>query len=213
MKLKRILLCLVSIFLFSFGVSFTLKASIGVGSWDAITQTISDISGYQIGTVGIFLNTICIVIQFILLGKDFKFKHALQFVLITSLGYAINFVYYDVLSFLTLEGYAMKVLFLVMGTIINALAVAIVMLVDVVTFAFEGANLAIANALKMDFPKVRQISDGVVIFSAVVLSLLFSTPITIREGTIIGMILFAPLMGFFIRTLKPSFRKYGLTDQ
>ena len=213
MKFKRVLLCLVSIFLFSFGVSFTLKAAIGVGSWDAITQTVSDISRYQIGTVGIALNAICILIQFVLLGKDFKFKHAMQVVLIVSLGYAINFVYYDLLPDFTITSYPAKLFFLILGTAINALAVSIVMLVDVVTFALEGASLAIAKSLKMDFPLTRQIIDAVIIVITVILSLLFSTPLTVREGTVIGMLIFSPLMGFFMKILKPIFRKHDLTDQ
>ena len=137
----------------------------------------------------------------------------MQVVLIVSLGYAINFVYYDLLPDFSITSYPAKLFFLILGTAINALAVSIVMLVDVVTFALEGASLAIAKSLKMDFPLTRQIIDAVIIMITVTLSLLFSTPLTVREGTVIGMLIFSPLMGFFMKRLKPIFRKYDLTDQ
>ena len=137
MKAKRITLCLLIIIIVSFACALTLKASIGVGAWDALAQTGSSISGIQVGTVGMILNFVCILIQLIILKKNFKAKQALQIVLSFAIGYAVNFFYYDVLGGIDLSNYLLRVVALIIGYVIFAFTVAVIMLLDVVTFCKE----------------------------------------------------------------------------
>jgi len=37
-------------------------------------------------------------------------------------------------------------------------------------------------------------------------------PLPVREGTVIGMIMFGPLLGIFTKLLKPLLQKYDLAD-
>ena len=41
----------------------------------------------------------------------------------------------------------------------------------------------------------------------------FSLTITLREGTVIGMLFSAPLIGFFMRRIQPVFKKLDLTNE
>lgn len=212
MKLKRILICFFMIILVSFACALTLKAAIGVGAWDALALTGSSITGIQVGTVGMILNFICIFIEFIVLRKNFKIKHALQIVLCFIIGYAVNFFYYNILGGIYLSQYFVRVLFLISGYIIFAFTVAVIMLLDVVTFALEGACMAISNKVGVKFHVFRQGVDVVCIVIGIILAFVFNVPLAIREGTIIGMIIFGPIMGIFMKLLKPIFKKYDLTD-
>lgn len=212
MNYRKLLLGFCVIIMVSIGVSLTLKAEIGVGAWDALAQTGSDITGIKVGTVGMLLNGSCVVIQLLILKKDFMFKHLLQFAFSFILGYAINFVFYNVFQNVEVDHYVMRLLFLLLGYVINALSVSIIMLMDVITFPLEGACVAIADRTKFKFHNLRQAADVLSIIGALGLAFMFATPITVREGTVIGMLIFSPLIGFFMKTLKPHFVKYGLAE-
>ncbi len=212
MKIKRIILCLLMLQVIAFGAALTLKASVGVSAWDALAKVGSSITGIRVGTVGMICNFICIFIQLIILKRDFKIKQALQIVLCFVVGYAVNFFFYDVLGRIDLSNYFLRVTILILGYVLSAFTVAVIMLLNVVTFALEGACKAICDRTGIRFHIFRQGVDIVCIIISVIMSLAFHVPFVIREGTIIGMIIFSPIMGAFMKLLKPIFRKYDLTD-
>lgn len=212
MKRKRMVVCFFMIILISCGASLTLKAAIGVGAWDALALTGSSISGIKVGTVGMLLNFICIFIELMILRKKFKIKHALQIALCIIVGYTVNFFFYNVLGVIELSNYFIRVVILIVGYIINAFTVAVIMLLDVVTFALEGACMAVSNKVGIKFHILRQGVDVVCVVIAIIVAFTSNVPLAIREGTVIGMVIFGPIMGIFMKLLKPIFQKYDLTD-
>lgn len=212
MKIKRMVVCFFMIILISCGASLTLKAAIGVGAWDALALTGSSISGIKVGTVGMLLNFICIFIELMILRKNFKIKHALQIALCIIVGYTVNFFFYNVLGGIELSNYFIRVVILIVGYIINAFTVAVIMLLDVVTFALEGACMAVSNKVGIKFHILRQGVDVVCIVVASIVAFTSNVPLAIREGTVIGMVIFGPIMGLFMKQLKPIFQKYDLSD-
>ena len=42
------------------------------------------------------------------------------------------------------------------------------------------------------------------------LALIAKAPLSIREGTVVGMIIFAPITGFFMRKMRPLLEKMGV---
>ena len=63
--------------------------------------------------------------------------------------------------------------------------------------------MALAKKTKYHFAFIRQMVDILAIFFTLVLTFSLDVPMTAREGTVIGMLIFAPLMGFFIKRLQP----------
>ncbi|MFD1362381.1 YczE/YyaS/YitT family protein [Lentibacillus salinarum] len=212
-QLKRIILLSTLITINGFAVSLTLKAAIGVGAWDALAQSISYLSGIKVGTIGIILNSSCVLGQWILLRKHFSFRHLLQVPVSILLGIVVNVFLYDVFSSIIIDSYAVNLMLLIIGYVIIAGAVGSIMVLDVVTFALEGSCMALAKTTKLKFTVVRQWADILSILFAVLFTFGFSLPPTIREGTIIGMLIFAPLMGFFMKRIRVVFRKLGLIEE
>lgn len=212
MKIKRVILCLIAIIIVSFGAAVTLKAAIGVGAWDALAQSGSEATGIKVGTIGMVLNFICVLIELIILKRDFKINHLIQILICFIIGYSVNFFYYDVLENIELSSYYMGVILLVLGYVINGFAVGIVMLLDVVTFPLEGACMAVSGKTKFQFHKIRQGLDIIFIIITIIITFIFNVPLAIREGTIIGMLIFGPVMGFFMKLQKPYLKKYNFID-
>lgn len=212
MKIKKVMVLLLGIIIVGCACALTLKAAIGVGAWDALSQTTSQLTTIEVGTCGMIFNISCVFIQVLVLKKDFKKIQLFQIPLSIILGFVINFVLYDVLGNITIDGYWVNVALLIFGYLISSFAVAAVMVLDIVTFALEGACMAVSKVTGKKFHILRQGVDVIAISICLILSFSLDLPLAIREGTIIGMFLFGPLLGIFMRLLKPIFKKYKLVE-
>ncbi len=211
--LKKLFIIFISIIFVGIGVALTIVASVGVGSWDAMAQTASVITNTQIGTIGIILNCFCVFGQFIILRKEFSIRHVLQIPFSIILGIAINIALVTIIETVPLDIYWHRYIVLVIGYIVAAFGVAIVMSVNLVTFALEGLCVAAQKVLHIPFYKIRQIVDIICILLVIVVALLLNLEIYIREGTIIGMLIFGPLLGLFTKIQRPILKKLNVIEK
>ncbi|WP_192981198.1 YczE/YyaS/YitT family protein [Marinilactibacillus psychrotolerans] len=202
-QVKRFSLMLISMVFVAFSASLTIKAAIGLAAWDAIAQSLSHLSAIQVGTIGMVLNISCVVGQMILLKRTFPPRQLLQIPISVLLGVLINYFYYTFFSSLTLDNYAVTLVIFLIGTVLASFAVSMVMVLNIITFPLEGFCMALAKKTKYHFAFIRQMVDILAIFFTLVLTFSLDVPMTAREGTVIGMLIFAPLMGFFIKRLQP----------
>lgn len=213
MKLfKRIFVLVLGVVVVASSCALTLKAAIGVGAWDALAQTGYEVTGIAVGTIGMCCNFVCILIQVLVLKKKFRPIQLLQIPVSILLGVIINFMLYEVYSNFTIDAYWMNVVLLIVAYIISAFAVGMVMVLDIVTFALEGACMAVSKVTGKKFHVLRQGVDVVSVILVIVISFTAGVPLAVREGTIIGMLLFGPMMGIFMKLQKPVFKKLGLID-
>lgn len=208
--IKKSIVLTILVSLVGVGVALTLKADIGVGAWDALAATLAGMVGIPIGTMGIILNCSCVILQMVLLQKNFRKIQLLQFPISILFGSIINFMLYNIFNAFTVDAYSMKIIFLLMGYVVIAFSVGSVMVMNMVTFPLEGASMVVSDKLNKKFHIVRQLVDVLSVVLALVLIFAFSQPLSVREGTIIGVIIFGPLMGFFMKVLTPIFKKYDL---
>ncbi len=210
-NIKRYIALVILVSLAGCGAALSLKAAIGVSAWDALTQTFSDLIHIKVGTMGMILNCSCIVGQIIILKKDFKPIQLLQAVVSIILGSVINFMLYDVYTF-ELTAYWQNIALLILAYILMSMLVGAVMTLNIVTFALEGLCMALERITPFEFAKIRQAVDVISIILCFILSFALKLPLAVREGTVIGMIMFAPLMGQFMKIESKLFKKWDLID-
>lgn len=119
------------------GFAFTLKANVGVGAWDALSASLNSLTGIEVGTLGMILNIACVFGQMIILRKEFKLIQILQIPFSILLGIVINYVLYDILIF-PFDSFAGGIVMYIVSTEICVIGVALIMVLDEVTFALEG---------------------------------------------------------------------------
>lgn len=210
--LLRLSVVVLNIFVVAFGASLALKASIGVGAWDAVSQAVSTITPIKVGTFAILLNTSTVVVQWILLGKHFHPQRLLQVGVAVLLGVFVNMVYYSLLADVVLASYVLKMAVFLAGILTIAIGVAIILAIDFVTFPLEALCLVISDKTGWNFGKIRQGFDFGSIVVVVILTFIFKIPLFVREGTVIGMLIFGPTIDFVMRKVKPILVNYHLAD-
>lgn len=191
------------------GVALGLKTAVGVGAWDAFSQSSSNVTNIKVGTFSMMMNLSCILLQLVILKKHFRPVAFLQIGMALLLGMIVNLVYYDVLSSVVFSSYGVRLMLYIASILLIVFAISMIMSIDFLSFPLEAACLVVAQKSRFSFAQLRLFVDFACIVGAISLSFLFETPFTVREGTIIGMILFAPLLAYLIPKATLWVKRFG----
>ena len=196
-KLKRYLIFLVGLFVNSLGVSLITKANLGTSPISSIPYVLSLNFPFTLGNFTIFFSIFLIVLQLIILRKNFKLEHILQIPVSIIFGYFIDLTM--ILFFwVNPEAYIMKIVYLLMGCLILGVGVYMEVLADVVMLPGESFVRAIVLTWKTNFGITKICFDVSMSVIAVVLSFVFAGRLAgVREGTVIA----ALLVGFIARLI------------
>lgn len=195
--LKRYLIFLVGLFVNSLGVSLITKANLGTSPISSIPYVLSLNFPFTLGNFTIFFSIFLIVLQLIILRKNFKLEHILQIPVSFIFGYFIDLTM--ILFFwVNPEAYIMKIVYLLIGCLILGVGVYMEVLADVVMLPGESFVRAIVLTWKTNFGTTKICFDVSMSVIAAVLSFVFAGSLAgIREGTVIA----ALLVGFIARLI------------
>ena len=210
-SIKKYLLLIILVCIQGAAIALALKAAIGVAAWDAINQSVADVTKILVGTVIIIMNSILIFLQLVILRREFGIKHILQIVVSLIFGVIINFMLTHVYTF-EITSYWIRLGLLLMAVTIQGIVAGMVMELDLITFPVEAFCRALSTIIKPTFVQVRQSLDVVSILASIAISIFAKTHLNVREGTVIAMLLFSPIMGLSMKFFEPKFKKWGLKD-
>ena len=196
--IKRYIFLLVGLFVNGLGVSFITKAGLGTSPITSIPYTLS--LGFT-PTVGMFtfvFNIFLIILQLILLRRNFQLQNLLQLPIIALFSFFIDLTM-SLLGFMQPETYAMKVVSLIVGCLILGFGVFMEMVANVAMLPGEATVRAVSDVFSTDFGKTKIAFDSSMTVIAAILSfIMFKHLDGVREGTIVAAI----LVGFIARLFK-----------
>jgi uncharacterized membrane protein YczE/cytidylate kinase len=203
--LKRYIIFSIGLFINSFGVSFITKASLGTSPISSIPYTLSLIFKPTLGMFTLYMSIILIIIQIIILRKNFPKQYLLQIPVSIVFSWFIDLTM-ELLSFVNPKTYIIKFIFLILGCVILGIGVYLEVLADVVMLPGESFVKAISTTYNKDFGKTKVVFDSTMTLIAGAIGLItFHKLAGVREGTIIA----ALLVGMIARFLK---RKLGFVE-
>ena len=195
--LKRYLIFLVGLFVNSLGVSLITKVNLGTSPISSIPYVLSLNFPFTLGNFTIFFSIFLIVLQLIILRKNFKLEHILQIPVSIIFGYFIDLTMI-LFSWVNPEAYIMKIVYLLIGCLILGVGVYMEVLADVVMLPGESFVRAIVLTWKTNFGTTKICFDVSMSVIAAVLSFVFAGRLAgVREGTVIA----ALLVGFIARLI------------
>lgn len=204
---KKIGYTLLGILLVYASVAFAIKAGIGVLPVDAAITTIADVIGMKVGTFSMLFHGSFFVGQIVMEGRKFRKTEFLQILYITLGGSVLNFFLYTVLKNVAFTFYPVRLIVCVLAFLISAFGCTMVLETHLMRTPMEGCIQMIAERIGTTMGKLRQKIDIVLVLVSVVLTLIFGTEWTLREGTIIAALIFGPAMDFW---KKNVFSKWKL---
>jgi len=198
---KKITMTLLGILLVYGSVAFAIKAGIGVLPVDAAIATVADVINIKVGTFSMVFHGSFFIGQILIEKKNFRKTELLQIVYITLGGSVLNFILYTVLSGVSFSFYPIRLVVSVLAFIVSAFGCTLVLETHLMRTPMEGCIQLLAEKMGTTMGKFRQKIDIVLVLVSVVLTLIFRTEWTLREGTIIAALIFGPAMDFWKKTV------------
>lgn len=201
MNLKKFLcnlaLSLMAFILTGLGTSMSIEGAIGISSFNALNYSLSNLFQMKIGTMTIILNLLFLFLYIVLTKGKFIVKYVFQLIAVSSIGIVINFFTYNIFDKMEVGNYFISVMYLVCGVFIGGISVAFILALDTMSFPVEAFCLEIANMKNIKFSKVRRLIDIISVSVSLLITLLFSYSLVIREGTVVSLLLFSTVIGYF----------------
>lgn len=196
--IKRYIFLLVGLFVNGLGVSFITKAGLGTSPITSIPYTLSLDFTPTVGMFTLVFNIFLVILQVILLRRNFQLQNLLQLPIIALFSFFIDLTM-SLLGFMQPETYAMKVVSLIVGCLILGFGVFMEMVANVAMLPGEATIRAVSDVFSTDFGKTKIAFDSSMTVIAAILSfIMFKHLDGVREGTIVAAI----LVGFIARLFK-----------
>ena len=196
--IKRYIFLLAGLFASGLGVSFITKTGLGTSPITSIPYTLSLGFTPTVGMFTLVFNIFLIILQVILLRRNFQLQDLLQLPIIALFSFFIDLTM-SLLGFMQPETYAMKVVSLIVGCLILGFGVFMEMVANVAMLPGEATVRAVSDVFSTDFGKTKIAFDSSMTVIAAILSfIMFKHLDGVREGTIVAAI----LVGFIARLFK-----------
>ena len=206
---KRLFAYVLGLFMMTIGIGFSLRSNRGVSPVSSIPYTITLIAGIEMGKATILFHSILILMQIVILRKDFKIKNMSQLVVAVVFGYFTTFSNYLMTYLPTPENYAMRLLLLLVSIIFVAVGIFLYLPTDIVPLAGEGAMQAVSQKSGIVFPRVKVGFDtSMVLISGITCLFVLHGFGSVGAGTIISAILVGTVLSFIMKLFRKRYDEF-----
>lgn len=197
--LKKWFYFVIGVLINSFGIALITKGALGTSPISSVPYVLSlQFSSFSFGMTTFLINSIFILIQIVLLKKNFKPLQFLQFGVNILFSSFIDFSM-SLLSFLELSNIWMQMLTLLLGCLVLAIGINFEVAPKIMFVPGEGAVQAISDTFHTNFSKTKVAFDTTLMGIALLLSFLFFGHL---NGLGIGTIISALIVGLFVNGVR-----------
>ncbi len=197
-QISRWLLFLFAVVVQSSGIALVVKSFLGTSPISSLPYVMSFVWPFTLGETTFAVNMIFILIQFLLLRKDFTKLHFCQIPGTLVFAASID-VFMNLFSEVNPDFYLWKIIVLLVGSALVALGISLQGIADVLMLPGDGMVYAFVNTFHWDFGKVKTTNDVILVSLAVILSYAALDTIEgVREGTVISALITGVIARFFL---------------
>lgn len=209
--LKRYIFFFLGICLNAFGIALFTRSKLGTGPTSCIPYVVSLKSGLSFGTCTFIFNILLLLGQIILLRKNFPRYQLLQLPVTLLFSILIDGAM-KFTTFVNTDIYWLALFYNILGCVFRAVGVSCQVVADVVMLSTEAFVKALSDVSKKEFSWIKLFFDVFMAAVAIALSfLLLGRLESVREGTLIIVLLVGPVSHYFTKRL--SFTNYVFENE
>lgn len=199
----RILLYTLGLLFLAFSVAFAINSDLGISPVNSLPYAISLVSGAKLSTCVICVFGFYILLQIVLLRRDFKWYNIFQIAFSTLFGYFTDFAKW-VLGDFCIPTYAGRLGMLFISIILISIGISLYVDTKLIPMPSEGLTMAFSGSLHIKFHNMKIIQDCVTVALSVALSLLFLHKLAgVREGTVLSALLVGKCIALMQKWIRP----------
>lgn len=205
----RIATYAIGLLILAFGVAFSVNSDLGVSPANSFPYVVSLILDTKMGNCVTVIFICYILMQILILRKDFQWINLSQILFSTLFGKFVDFAKL-VLDGFCFPTYAGRLLMLAISIVLIAIGISMYMGAKLVNMPTEGLASAIAAKLpNKEFHQTKVMVDCASVGTALILSVCFLGGLQgIREGTIISAIVIGKVIPYANKVTKPILQKF-----
>ena len=187
LTVRRVFNYVFGMFLITLGVAFSIKSGLGSTPVASIPYALNLILNMDLGITTFMFQIFLVMLQLILLGKDFKPKHFFQVIVSVIFGFFTTFSMSLTSFILPADNLIIALLMCAVSIVLIALGIFFYVPANIVPISVEGATQTIAIVLNKPFPIIKVYFDVAVVSSSLILSYLFLGNFgSVGIGTVLG---------------------------
>ncbi len=196
----------------AFGVALSIVAGLGTSPISSLPYVASRVFPVSVGLATILMNAVFVLIQIALLGRRYRPLQLLQVPVALLFGVLIDLCLW-LLRGVDLASYLEQWAWCLAGVVVVGVAVAMMVIADVVVLAGEGVVLAVRDRLHWarvthplaEFGALKVLFDVTLVGIASILSLLVLHELVgVREGTVAAALGVGVVARWVVRAVQPG---------
>ena len=173
LTLKRIFNYIFGLYLITLGVAFSIKSGLGSAPVSSIPYAMDLVWAIEIGVATFIFHAILVLIELVLLRRNFKPKPFMQ-VFVGVLFGAFTSISVSLMGFIPpADNFIVALLMSVLSIFLIALGLFFYVPTNIVPLSVEGVTQAIAIVTNRPFPKIKVYFDVCVVLTALIISYAF----------------------------------------
>lgn len=190
----------IGLFVMTIGIALSVKSNLGVSPVSSIPYTMTCVWGIEMGKATILFHIILVLIQILLLRKNFKPVQLSQVLVGVVFGYFTTFCNYMVSFLPTPDNLVIRIIMVLASTVFVAFGIFLYLPADLIPLAGEGAMQAVSFVTGVEFSKVKIGFDCTMVLVSAIVCLSFLHNLgSVGAGTIIAAVLVGTLVGIINR--------------
>ena len=188
--LKRLLMYIAGLFVMTIGIALSVKSDLGVSPVSSIPYTMTCIWGIEMGKATIIFHCFLVLLQIILLRKNYKLKNLLQVVVGIVFGYFTTFCNWGVSFLPNPQNIVIRIGMLLISTIFIAFGIFLYLPSDIMPLAGEGVIQNVSEVSGIALSKIKVGFDVSMVVISLITCLIFIKSLgSVGIGTIIAAVL------------------------
>ena len=197
---KRLFMYFTGLFVMTIGIAVSVKSNLGVSPVSSIPYTMTCIWGIEMGKATILFHCFLVLLQIILLRKNYKLKNLLQIIVGIIFGYFTTFCNWGVSFLPDPQNIFIRIGMLLISTLFIAFGIFLYLPPDIMPLAGEGAMQAVSDVSGIAFPKVKIGFDVSMVTVSLITCLIFIRSLgSVGIGTIIAAVLVGMELGYITK--------------
>lgn len=188
--LKRMFVYIAGLFILTIGIALSVKSDLSVSPVSSIPYTMTCVWRIEMGKATIIFHCFLVLLQIILLRKNYKIKNLLQIVVGIVFGYFTTFCNWGVGFLPNPQNIVIRMGMLLISTVFVAFGIFLYLPADIMPLAGEGAMQAVSDVSGIAFPKAKVGFDISMVIISLVTCLIFIGSLgSVGLGTVIAAVL------------------------
>lgn len=198
----RVPMYFIGLFIMTIGIAVSVKSNLGVSPVSSIPYTMTCVWGIEMGKATILFHIVLVLLQMIILRKNFQPVSLLQIAVGIIFGYFTTFCNYCVSYLPTPKNLAVRIIMMLISTVIIAFGIFLYLPANLMPLAGEGVMKAISDTTNIEFSKVKIAFDvSMVVISAMVCLIMIHGLGSVGIGTVIAALLVGMVLGTITKLL------------